>query len=258
MAEYIKLNSDENGGFANFLNNNLFTSKNKNSQESDKLELIDFEKKNKSGDSYNAYKYSNISSIKQRVQENIMASRERRGNLKILIYNKENEPLIVLGPEWLNSLIIMISYILFIIFYFYFFKNLLKPSIKFYGVILSIFNIILYILSFILNPGLPPKELWIENYFRNKKNNNKIFSYKICKDCKTVMENCESIEHCKICNICIMGMESHSSLIGKCIGKKNKIYYYCFKFSTFFLILYLAFSLMIIPLYKNNNIQKEN
>ena len=258
MAEYIKLNSDENGRFANFLNNNLFFSKNKNTQESDKLELIDFEKKNTSVDSYHTYKYSNISSIKQRIQENIMASRERRGNLKMLIYNKENEPLIVLGPEWLNSLIIMLSYILFIIFYFYFFKDLLKHSIKFYGIILSIFNIIFYALSFILNPGLPPKELWIENYFRNKKSNNKFFSYKICKDCKTVMENCETIEHCKICNICIMGMESHSSLIGKCIGKKNKIYYYCFKFSTFFLILYLAFSLMTIPLYKNNNIQKEN
>ena len=258
MAEYIKLNSDESGGIVNLLNNNLFSSKNKNSQESDKLELLDFEKKDTSIESYNAYKYSNISSIKQRVQENIKAKRERRGNLKMFIYNKENEPLIVLGPEWLNSLIIMISYILFILFYFYFFKKLLKPSIKFYGIILSFINIIFYTLSFILNPGLPPKELWIENYFRNKKSNNKVFSYKICKDCKTVMENCENIEHCKICNICVIGMESHSSLIGKCIGKKNKIYYYCFKFSTFFLILYLAFSLMSIPLYKNNKIQKKN
>jgi hypothetical protein len=38
MAEYIKLNSDESGGIANLLNNNLFSSKNKISQESDKLE----------------------------------------------------------------------------------------------------------------------------------------------------------------------------------------------------------------------------
>ena len=257
MAEYIKLNSDENGGISKLLNNNLFSSKNKNNQESDKLELIDFENKNTLANSYNSYKYSNISSIKQRAQENIKANRERKGNLKMLIYNKENEPLIVLGPEWISTLIMMISYILFIIFYFYFFKKLIKPSIKFYGVILSFINIVFYSLSFLLNPGIPPKELWIENYFRNKKKTNTFFSYKICRDCKTVMENCENIEHCKICNICIIGKESHSSLIGKCIGKKNKIYYYCFKFSTFLLILYLAFSLMSIPLYKNNNIQKE-
>ena len=110
MAEYIKLNSDENGGISKLLNNNLFSSKNKNNQESDKLELIDFENKNTSANSYNSYKYSNISSIKQRVQENIKANRERKGNLKMLIYNKENEPLIVLGPEWISTLIMMISY----------------------------------------------------------------------------------------------------------------------------------------------------
>ena len=169
MAEYIKLNSDESGGISKLLNNNLFSSKNKNNQESDKLELIDFENKNTLANSYNSYKYSNISSIKQRAQENIKANRERKGNLKMLIYNKENEPLIVLGPEWISTLIMMISYILFIIFYFYFFKKLIKPSIKFYGVILSFINIVFYSLSFLLNPGIPPKELWIENYFRKKK-----------------------------------------------------------------------------------------
>ena len=264
MAEYTKLNSEDSGGISKFLNesipfvkNSLLPSKFKSTPESDKLELIDYESRASSSNSYFTNKYINSLSIKQKTQENFSTNRARKGNMIMFLYNNNNDPFIVLGPDWFSTLIIIISLSLFIIFYFYFFNNLINPTIKFYGKILSFLHIILYILCFLLNPGIPPKELWIENYFKNRNNSNKNFSYKICRDCKTIMESNENIEHCKICNICIMGMESHNFWIGKCVGKKNKFYYCCFKFLTFILVLYLAFSFVSIPFYKSKKLKNK-
>ena len=54
-----------------------------------------------------------------------------------------------------------------IYFYFHFLKNLLQNTIYKIGMFISIIQIFSYILIFILNPGIPQKELWIENYFKN-------------------------------------------------------------------------------------------
>ena len=268
MAEYTKLNSEDSGtfGITNFLNENIpfgkkpfSTTKYKNSLDSDKIELIDFHSKNKYSNIYSSNnKYSSYSlSVNKKPQENISINRARKGNMNMFLYNDNSDPLIVIGPEWPSTLIIIISFFLFIIFYFYFFKNLINQKIKFYGIILSFIDIILYFICFLINPGIPPKELWIENYFKNK-NNNKNFSNKICRDCKIIMESNENIEHCKICNICVMGMSSHSFWIGKCIGKKNKCYYYCFILMTFILAFYLAFAFVSIPFNKEKNIKPKN
>ena len=210
MAEYTKLNSEDSGGISNFINesipfvkNSLFPSKLRKTPDPDKIQIVDYENKTYSSNPYFTNKYINSLSVKQRTQDNFSTNRARKGNMIMFLYNNNNDPFIVLGPDWFSTLIIIISFSLIIIFYFYFFKNLINPTIKFYGKLLSFIHITLYILCFILNPGIPSKELWIENYFKNKNNsnNNKNFSYKICRDCKTIMENNENIEHCKICNI---------------------------------------------------------
>jgi len=266
MAEYTKLSSEDTGsyGITKFLNENIpfgkkpfLPTKFKKEEKSDKLELIDFGYKNQASNPY-TNKYSSLSlSINRKTQENINRNRARNGNMKMLLYNKENEPAIVLGPEWPSSLIMIIFLILFIVSYFHFFKNSINPTIKFYGIIISFIHIILYLICFLINPGIPPKNLWIENYFKNKNNDsNKNYSIKICKDCKIIIENTEHIEHCKICNLCIIDMMHHSFWIGKCIGKKNKYYYYCFLFMTVILGVCLIFSFISILLYKKNNIQE--
>lgn len=263
MAEYTKLNSEDLGGYGitKLLNENIPFGKKpsllstfKKNQESDKLELVDFGNKKESSNSY-ANKLANSFSliINNRQKENI-DNRSRKGNMKMFFYNESNEPLIVLGPDWINSLIMITLLIIVIIYYFYFFKNSINSTIRFYGKIISIIHIILYLICFLKNPGIPPKNLWIENYFKNKNNdNNKNYSIKICKDCKIIIESTEHIEHCKICNICVMDMDHHNLWIGKCIGRKNKYYYYCFIFMTGVLIIYLIFAFFSIPFYKENN-----
>ena len=106
----------------------------------------------------------------------------------------------------------------------------------------------------LINPGIPPKELWIENYFKNKNNKDDDinFSIKICKDCKIIIESNQYIEHCKICNICVLEKSYHCFWIGKCVGKRNKVCFYGFLFMTFILILYLVFAFVSIPFFREN------
>ena len=258
MAEYTKLNSDDSGtyGINTFLNENSpfedvpsLLSGFENRQKSCKLEINDFGYKNSSSNLFTTNK--NSLSINRNNEENSTLNRSRKGNMKMFLYNGKNEPLIVLGPDWKNSLKIIILLILFIYYYFKYLNNYIYPTIKFYGIILSIIHIILYLICFLKNPGIVPESLWIENYFKNKNNdNNKNYSIRICKDCKIIIESTECIKHCKVCNICVMEMMFHCFWIGKCIGKKNKYYYYCLIIFTGVLILYLVFSFFSIPFFK--------
>ena len=259
MAEYQKLNSEDSGlyGISKFLNENIpfgkkpsFLSKFQKSTESDKLELVDFGNNNDLPNSY-VSKYNSLSlSINRKSQEKTLINRTRKGNMKMFLYNKDNEPLIVLGADWASSLVMIILLIIIVIYYFHFFKELINPSIQNYGIIISCIHIVLYLICFLKNPGIPSQNLWIENYFKNKNSDtNKNYSIRICKDCKIIIESTENIEHCKTCNICVMGLDHHSFWIGKCVGKKNKYYYYCFVFMTGVMILYLVFAFFSIPFY---------
>ena len=262
MAEYKKLSSDDIGsyGISKFLNENIpfgkkpIIQKSENSEESDKLELVDFGYKNEASNQYNN-KYNSLSLfINRKKQDNSSVNRARKGNMIILLSNDKNEPLIVLGPDWQGSLIMIILLLLIIIYYFNFFKNSIHPDIKFYGIIISFIHFIIYLICFLKNPGIPPQNLWIENYFKNKNNDKKInYSIKICKDCKIIIESTEHIEHCKTCNICVMDMGHHSFWIGKCVGKKIKYYYNCFVFMTGVLVIYLVFAFFSIPFYNNKS-----
>ena len=258
MTEYTKLNSDDTGiyGINKILNENLsfgkrpsLLSRFQNNRVPDKLEISVSEYKNEYLNPFN-YKYNTLS-FNRNNQENSTLNKSRKGNMKMFLYNEKNEPLIVIGPDWKNSLKIIILLIIFIYYFFKYLNNLIYPKIKFYGIILSIIQIILYLICFLKNPGIVPESLWIENYFKNKNSdNNKNYSIRICKDCKIIIESTEHIEHCKICNICVMEMMFHCFWIGKCIGKKNKYYYYCFIIMTGVLILYLFFSILSIPFFK--------
>ena len=265
MTEYTKLTTDDNnssytskflGDYAPSWKKKL---KNKNKENiSSQIELSNLSLKNNNINSYNNNNYYNKMTYSRISQENSARNNARKGNMNMFLYNKNDEPLIVLGPEWF-SCVIVITFFLFLLFlYFYFLKNLINPTIQYYGKLLCFIDIILYLICFFKNPGIPPKELWIENYFKNKNNkdNNINFSIKICKDCKIIIENNQYIEHCKICNVCIMEMGYHCFWIGKCIGKKNKFYFYCFLFISFILLLYLIFAFVSIPFFKKSDISE--
>ena len=259
MSEYTKLTSDDNNisYTSKFLSENIpfgkkiFKGKDIKEKTPSEIELFDFQYKNSIGKISKPLGYGNY-------QEKDTINNSRKGNMKMFLHNKKGEPMIVLGPDWFYSFIIIIFFVFFLFFYFYFLRNLINPSIQYYGKILSCFDLFLYLMCTLINPGIAPQELWIENYFKNKNNkdDNINYSIKICKDCKIIIENNQHIEHCKICNICIMDWSYHCFWIGKCIGKKNKLYFYCFLFFSFILLLYLVFSFVSIPFFINDNNSK--
>ena len=170
----------------------------------------------------------------------------RKGNMIMMCYNSNGEPLIVIGPHWPFTICMMLFINTFIFLYFHFLKNYLHYIVKNIGLGISFVQMFSYFLIFIMNPGIPQKELWIENYFKNKNNSNRdeIDSYRICNICKIVRRNSDNTHHCDECNICIKGVETHCSWISKCISKKNKKLYFIFLGSTFCLLLYFIFALI--------------
>ena len=265
MTEYTKLTSDDNNisYTSKFLSekipfgDKLFKDKTKNENKASEIELFDFKYANKISNTNTNNKNNIFSEYGNTYNEKVTINNSRKGNMKMFLFNKNNEPWIVLGPDWFSSLIVISFFVVFLFLYFYFLRNLIMSNIQFYGKVLSFIVIILYLICILKNPGIPPKELWIENYFKNKKNKDDDinFTIKICRDCKIIIENNQFIEHCKTCNICITEMSFHCFWIGKCIGKKNKIFFYLFLFMSIILIIYLIFAFVTIPFFKENNIK---
>ena len=180
----------------------------------------------------------------------------RKGNMLMMCYNSNGEPLIVIGPHWPFTICVMIFIDAIIFFYFHFLKNLLYYTVYKIGLYISFAQILSYVLIFILNPGIPQKELWIENYFKNR-NSTSISddgdSYRICNICKIVRRNKDNTQHCEECNICIKGVEHHCSWISKCISSKNKRLYFVFLISTFLLLLYFILALVSLIFIRNTS-----
>ena len=208
---------------------------------------------NKKGNINNLNEGETDNEDNQNSKDNTMKT-TRKGNMLMMCYNSNGEPLIVIGPHWPFTICVMLFMDAIIFFYFHFLKNLLQNTIYKIGMFISIIQIFSYILIFILNPGIPQKELWIENYFKNRNSNsvNDISeSYRICNICKIVRRNSDNTHHCDECNICIKGVDHHCSWISKCISVKNKKLYYLFLLSTFSLLIYFILALFSLLFVRN-------
>ena len=146
----------------------------------------------------------------------------RKGNMKMFCYNKKGEPLIVIGPNWGLAFIMLITIDIISICYFYFLWNLLFKFMLYIGIIIFLMQTIIYLIIILINPGIPSKELWLENY----KNLDEVGTYRICNICKVIMRNEDKTDHCDECNVCFIGADHHCPWTSKCVGKNNKKIFY--------------------------------
>ena len=100
---------------------------------------------------------------------------------------------------------------------------------------------IFHLTTSLMDPGLPPKKYFLENF---NMVNSKIQHYVICKKCKLIMDLDKGTEHCVDCDICVMGNDHHCQWTSKCIGKNNLIIFKIFVYLLFGNILYLLFALI--------------
>ena len=124
MSEYTKLTSDDNNTSysAKFLSENIpfgkkiFRDKIKKENKQSEIELFDFKYKNNISNLYSKNKINNSSGYgySRSSQEKITYNNARKGNMKMFLYNKNNEPLIVLGPDSFSSFIVIIFFVFFL------------------------------------------------------------------------------------------------------------------------------------------------
>ena len=82
----------------------------------------------------------------------------------------------------------------------------------------------LYILSalftYLLNPGIVYKS------GKNKR-------FKFCKDCNFDYPFHKILKHCHTCGVCVIGIDHHCGVFGKCVARNNLFWFYCFIGGTF-------------------------
>ena len=184
---------------------------------------------------------------------------KNKGNIHMFLFDENGIPKIVIGPHCKNwkynyfifiigKFIIILQFIVGIIsipFYF-FFRNFLNKIILIIGIIIYILFVIIHLLTSLINPGLPTKEYFLENF---NMSNPKVKNYVICKRCKVIMDLDRGTEHCVDCDICIMENDHHCQWTSKCIGKNNLILFKIFLRLLFGNILYLVFALITMFIY---------
>ena len=162
---------------------------------------------------------------------------KRKYGKLIVLYQKDEDPIYVMGELFPFCFIFNLLFIISIIYYLY------GKVYKFYiilGFIIGIIQIVLFTLSGILNPGLPKLE-YEKLIYEDVSNKN----FRQCKDCKFWINTEFSTQHCNECNICIEGYDHHCCTLNLCIGKNNlKIFYFyiltSFIYVIFFIIGFLS------------------
>ena len=132
---------------------------------------------------------------------------------------------------------------IFTIPYYMYFGQFYKIIFYYLGISIYILLVIFHLLTSLINPGLPPKKYFLENF---KMDQSDMQNYIICKQCKLVMDLNKGTEHCIDCNICVMGNDHHCQWTSKCVGKNNLMFFNIFLILLKTHIIYLFFSLLVI------------
>ena len=111
-------------------------------------------------------------------------------------------------------------------------------NISFYVYIIS------FLISFLLNPGIPKREYYSKKV--NKEYKGDFSKLKSCDQCNIIIPKSLNVGHCIYCNICIKSYDHHCPWIGKCIGKYTKIPFYLFLLSV---LIYIINSIVIFITY---------
>ena len=102
-------------------------------------------------------------------------------------------------------------------------------------ILLLLLYLLCYSTVFLFNPGLPVHKPIPPERLMVIKDNSEIY----CKICDIEKKPGANTYHCDYCNICIEGYDHHCPWTSKCIGRFNKIPFFCFIFSVGILIHYV-------------------
>jgi len=152
-------------------------------------------------------------------------------------FDDNYDPKYVIGPHWYTFILLNIIITIFAVvmdkFILKKFSNLLCEIIFFFLLFLLYF---FYFKNFLSNPGIL---LILNNHNNNNKVNNNNQNNVDCSICKIYYNYNKKIYHCKFCNVCIEGFDHHCIWIGKCVGKKNILYFKLFLTNVILIYIYI-------------------
>ena len=90
------------------------------------------------------------------------------------------------------------------------------------------------LLTYFLNAG---------TVYKSKEKGNKVY----CRQCDFSYPYHKKLKHCSICKVCIIGIDHHCGVFGKCIARNNIICFYCFIALTFVCI-FSSMGIMVFAL----------
>ena len=111
----------------------------------------------------------------------------------------------------------MIIYVIGLITFQCFF---LSGIIKIISIFLNILYLISALLTYLLNPG---------TIFKWEYSNERTY----CKECKYLYPYHKKLKHCYTCCVCVIQVDHHCGVFGKCIARNNIIWFFTFITSTF-------------------------
>ena len=165
------------------------------------------------------------------------------GNYKILTYDKNGDPYLVIGPDYCYFYGLLTFNIIALLFMFYIFICYCSFTLKLIGLTLSFLQIFFFVFCSLKNPGLPKK------IYQNHKKSDK---YKRCEACKFMIDYEKKFRHCCICCCCCEGLDHHCPWTTKCIGVGNFIYFVLMCISAFVLVIYFAIATLLSVTVGNN------
>jgi hypothetical protein len=120
------------------------------------------------------------------------------GNLYAFFYNRQNEPLIVIGPHWPFFVCLSTTITFVTIIFFYSLWDYLNSGLKLMGMFFYITQLVSYSFTFLKNPGLPRKK-------RQAMPKKIADGFKFCDQCHILLNQNDNSSHCDDCNVCILG-----------------------------------------------------
>ena len=160
----------------------------------------------------------------------------KMGKSFAFFYNKNDDPMCIIGPQWQYCIILLIIATVAYIFIYLYYNNKSTTLIKISDWIFFGIWLLSYIFICIKNPGYP------KNCSESIKGT-KEMSY--CDKCEIWYKLSSSTIHCEICDICIEGYTHHCTWTGHCIGGDNKKYFYLFLLISILFPIYLMINIAL-------------
>ena len=163
------------------------------------------------------------------------------GNYKIFTYDKNGDPLFLIGPDYAYfSFLFILNFIYFVFLSGLFIYLTTSFILSFFGIILNLIQITFFIICGTKNPGLPKREIQNENLLYKYPS-----QYERCPSCHFIIDKSKHFVHCYTCGCCCEGYDHHCPWTSKCIGKGNIFYFNGMLFMICIIFIYVIIAIIL-------------